>query len=154
MDGRRREEKESILLRDGRINKAAAPAIYNQRPLGYIRPQPNTEQRVDLNFLSPILHTRWCYALLLYTKSQVIMAGTSQAAAVVLLHSILGYTQHNSVLKLTQKVSNFQHQEPKIRKLKSLKKRSVAWHILVLKVQMRHFWWFSNTVLSFFHYLK
>ena len=44
MDGRRREEKESILLRDGRINKAAAPAIYNQRPLGYIRPQPNTEQ--------------------------------------------------------------------------------------------------------------
>ena len=58
MDGRRREEKESILLRDGRINKAAAPAIYNQRPLGYIRPQPNTEQRVDLNFLPPILHTR------------------------------------------------------------------------------------------------
>ena len=68
MDGRRREEKESILLRDGRINKAAAPAIYNQRPLGYIRPQPNTEQRVDLNFLSPILHTRWC-SLALYQVS-------------------------------------------------------------------------------------
>ena len=69
MDGRRREEKESILLRDGRINKAAAPAIYNQRPLGYIRPQPNTEQSRSKFSLSYFAYEMMLCSLALYQVS-------------------------------------------------------------------------------------
>ena len=57
------EEKESILLRDGRINKAAPAISTHQRPLGYIIPQPNTEEnssstRSKFSLWPPILHTR------------------------------------------------------------------------------------------------
>ena len=56
---------------------------------------PNTERlgggtRSKFSLVFSFYLTYFAYEMMLYTKSsQVIMAGTSQAAAVVLLHSVL-----------------------------------------------------------------